>query len=141
MADFATVDDVSRLWRTMTAEEQERCRALLPLVSNSLRMEADRVGKDLDVMIRQQPLLREVARSVTVDVVARTLMTSTNMEPMTQMTQSAGGYSASGTFLVPGGGLFIKRAELARLGLRRQRLGAMEIYGCLDQRDPCNPHH
>lgn len=35
-------------------------------------------------------------------------MTSTNQEPMTQITQAAGGYSASGSFLVPGGGLFIK---------------------------------
>ena len=63
------------------------------------------------------------------DVVARTLMTATDGEPMTQMTQSAGGYSASGTFLVPGGGLFIKKSELARLGLRRQRFGGIELYG------------
>lgn len=43
-------------------------------------------------------------------------MTSTDQEPMTQLTQAAGGYSASGSFLVPGGGLFIKKAELARAG-------------------------
>ena len=72
---------------------------------------------------------KNVVVSVIVYVVARTLMTSTDQEPMTQMTQSAGGYSASGTFLVPGGGLFIKRSELARLGLRRQRIGAIDFYG------------
>ncbi|MFR4357424.1 MAG: Gp19/Gp15/Gp42 family protein, partial [Clostridia bacterium] len=38
------------------------------------------------------------------------------------------GYSYSGTYLVPGGGLFIKKTELARLGLRRQRYGVMEPY-------------
>ena len=74
--------------------------------------------------------IESVAKSVTVDVVARTLMTSTNHEPMTQMTQSAGGYSATGTFLVPGGGLFIKKSELARLGLRQQRIGVMNFYDC-----------
>ena len=80
-------------------------------------------------MIAAAPDLALVARSVTVDVVARTLMTSTNQEPMTQMSQSAGGYTSSGTLLVPGGGIFIKKSELARLGLRRQRMGVMEIYG------------
>ena len=70
-----------------------------------------------------------MAKSVTVDVVARALMTSTDQEPMTQVTESAGGYSASGTFLIPGGGLFIKTSELARLGLRRQKYGVMELYG------------
>ena len=76
----------------------------------------------------QSEYYRDVAKSVTVDVVARTLMTSTDHEPMTQMTQSAGGYSATGTFLVPGGGLFIKKSELARLGLRRQRIGVIDFY-------------
>ena len=68
-------------------------------------------------------------RSVVVDVVARTLMTSTDSEPITQESQSALGYSWSGTYLVPGGGLFIKKSELSRLGLRRQRLRTIELYG------------
>ena len=113
----------------MTAEEQGRASALLDLVSDSLRMEADKVGKDLDAMVAANPRLASVAKSVTVDVVARTLMTSTDREPLSQFSQTAGPYSATGTYLVPGGGLFIKRSELARLGLRRQRMGAMDIYG------------
>lgn len=47
---------------------------------------------------------------------------------MTQFSESALGYSASGTFLVPGGGLFIKTSELARLGLRRQKYGVIETW-------------
>lgn len=129
MNDFATTEDVINLWRTLTIEEQSRASALLKTVSASLRVEARKVGKDLDQMISEDPDLAEVARSVTVDVVARTLMTSTDQEPMTQFSQSAGGYTASGTFLVPGGGLFIKKAELARLGLRRQRYGVIDFYG------------
>ena len=126
---FATLDDMTTLWRTMTVEEQGRAEALLKVVSNSLRYEADKVGKKLDAMIAVNPSLADVAKSVTVDVTARTLMTSTDQEPMTQLSQTAGPFSASGTFLVPGGGLFIKRAELARLGLRRQQIGVMDIYG------------
>ena len=127
--DYATLDDMTLLWRPMTEGEQVRAAALLPIICASLRNEAAKVGKDLDAMVAASTDLAAVAKSVTVDVVARTLMTATDGEPMTQMTQSAGGYSASGTFLVPGGGLFIKKSELARLGLRRQRLGGIELYG------------
>lgn len=128
MAAFATVDDMTTLWRAMTVDEQTRAEALLSLVSDCLRAEADRVGKDLDMMVNSSPSLAAVAKSVTVDVAARTLMTSTDQEPLSQFTQTAGPYSATGTYLIPGGGLFIKRAELARLGLRRQKVGVVDLY-------------
>ena len=126
--NYATIDDITTLWRAMTPEETARATELLSIVSASLRFESSKVGKDFDVMVAANADLAQVARSVTVDVVARTLMTSTDHEPMTQTSESAGGYSASGTFLVPGGGLFIKRSELDRLGLRRQRIGGIELY-------------
>ncbi|MEG2287824.1 MAG: phage Gp19/Gp15/Gp42 family protein [Ruthenibacterium sp.] len=129
MKTYAAIPDITALWRPMTADEQIRAASLLEIVSASLRVEADKVGKNLDAMIAADTDLAAVAKSVTVDVVARTLMTSTCQEPMTQMAESAGGYSASGAFLVPGGGLFIKKSELARLGLRRQKYGVIEIYG------------
>lgn len=113
----------------MTSEEQSRAAVLLEVVSNSLRVEAEKVGKNLDELVEASPSFKAVATSVTVDVVARTLMTSTDQEPLSQFSQTAGPYTASGTYLVPGGGLFIKRSELARLGLRRQKMGAMDIYG------------
>lgn len=130
--DYATVEDLALLWRPMTPQEEARAEQLLPIICASLRTEADRVGKDLDAMVSADADLAAVAKSVTVDVAARTLMTSTDQEPMTQVSQGAGGYSTSGTFLVPGGGLFIKKSELARLGLRRQRYGVMEPYGQFD---------
>ena len=118
----------------MAEDERERAEGLLPIVSDSLRYEAHKVGKNLDAMIEATPFLVNVVKSVTVDVVARTLLTSTHGEPMAQMSQSALGYSVSGTYLVPGGGLFIKNSELARLGLRRQRCGVIELHGDV-QRD------
>lgn len=126
---YATIDDVTSLWRAMTSEEHTRATTLIPLISACLREEAKKVGKDLDELIAADSDLAEVAKSVTVDVVARTLMTSTDQEPATQYSESALGYSVSGTYLVPGGGLFIKKTELARLGLRRQRYGVLEVYG------------
>lgn len=128
MADFATIDDLSQLWRPLKPGEVGRAESLLTVVSDSLRVEAQKVGKDLDVLVADSVSFANVVKSVTVDVVARTLMTSTDQEPMTQVTESALGYSVQGSFLVPGGGLFIKNSELARLGLRRQRYGVMELY-------------
>ncbi len=128
MENFATIEDIISLWRPLTPEEVERATSLRPIISDSLRVEADKVRKDLDTMVLESVSLANVAKSVTVDVMARTLMTSTDQEPMTQSSESALGYSFSGTFLVPGGGLFIKRSELTRLGLNRQRIGGINLY-------------
>ena len=128
MTPFATVDDLTELWRQMSADEQIRAEGLLSIVSNRLRQEAYNVGKDIDKMVAESEVYKDVVKSVTVDIVARTLMTSTDKEPMTQYSESALGYSVSGTFLTPGGGLFIKRDELKALGLRKQRYGVIEFY-------------
>ena len=130
MVSFASIDDLTVLWRPLKTEETERAGKLLEVVSDSLRMEAHKVGKDLDVMVGESPpYFLGVVKSVVVDIVARTLMTSTDQEPITQGTESALGYSQSVSYLVPGGGLFIKNSELNRLGLRKQRIGGIEFYG------------
>lgn len=129
MEAFATINDVEKIFRQLNTSEKKKAMELLPLVSDSIRQEAIKVGKDIDKMLKNGLLLDNVVKSVVVDVVARALMTSTNTEPMTQVSQSALGYSVSGTYLVPGGGLFIKKSELARLGLRRQQYGGIDFYG------------
>lgn len=128
MGNFASTTDLEKLWRSLKPAEKERAEALLEIVSNSLRFEGEKVGKDLDKQAADSVAFASVLKSVTVDVVARTLMTSTDQEPMTQVTESALGYSYSGSFLVPGGGLFIKESELKRLGLKRQRYGVIDFY-------------
>ena len=129
MADFATIQDITSLFRALTSAESTRATALLPVVSDNLREEAKKVGKNLDLMIEESPSYANVVKSVVVDIVSRTLLTSTENEPMTQTSESALGYSWSGSYLVPGGGLFIKKSELARLGLRKQRYGVIDFYG------------
>lgn len=129
MKNFATVEELEVLWRTLKFDERKRAEALLEVVSNNLRVEARKIGKDLDILVSEDSSYASVVKSVTVDVVARTLMTSTDQEPTTQFTESALGYSVSGSYLVPGGGLFIKDSELKRLGLKKQRYGVIDIYG------------
>lgn len=129
MASFATLDDLQKMWRNLQPTERERAEALLDTVSDMLREEAYQYGRDLDNMILERESFRNVVKSVTVDVVSRALMTSTNQEPMTQFAQSAMGYSVSGSYLVPGGGIFIKESEKKRLKLTTQRFGVIEPYG------------
>ena len=129
MPNFATIEDINNLWRALTAEEEIRANALIPVVADNLRNEANSVGKDLDEMVSDSPIYSNVVKSVVVDIVARTLLTSTTDEPMTQTSESALGYSWSGSYLVPGGGLFIKDSELKKLGLRKQRFGVIDWYG------------
>ena len=129
MADFATVQDVINLYRPLSADEQTRTANLLPVISDALRVEAQKVGRDLDAAISENLPLANTVKSVTVDIVARVLMTPTTGAPMSQFSESAGGYAVSGTFLNPGGGLFIKDSELKRIGLKVQRYGVIEFYG------------
>ena len=128
MVAFATKEELITLWRPLKNDELVRAEKLLDVVSDTLRYEAKKVGKDLDVLAKDSIYLN-VLKSVLVDIVARVLMTSTDREPTTQFAESALGYSVSGSFLVPGGGIFIKNQELARLGLKRQRIGGIELYG------------
>jgi hypothetical protein len=127
---FATVEDIQTLWRPLTADEQTRAAALLPLVSDALRNEATKVGKDLDAMVADSTTYESVVKLVTVDVVARVLRQTTTGDAMTQESQAAGGYSWSGTYAVPGGGIAnaILYSDLKRLGLLNQQIGSIRLW-------------
>lgn len=131
MSSFATLADVTLLsGRTFTSAEQERIVALLPLVSDALRYEAIKVGKDLDEMTDSSSSYASVVKLVTVDVVMRAFNQSNEGEPMSQMSQSALGYTVSGTYAIPGGGIAnsIMRNDLKRLGLRKQQIGVVSLW-------------
>ena len=127
---FATVEDISTLWRPLTADEQTRAAALLPLISDALRNEAVKVGKKLDEMVQDDETYANVVKLVTVDVTVRVLRQNTSGDAMTQETQAAGGYSWSGTYAVPGGGIAnaILYNDLKRLGLQRQQYGSIFLW-------------
>ena len=126
---YTTIDDVEALFRTLSEDEKERAAQLIPIVEDAIRQEAINRGRNLDEMVENGQLITNVLVSVVVDVIGRALNTSTTAEPMSQYSQSALGYSMSGTYLVPGGGLFIKNNELRRLGIVRQRWGSVDMLG------------
>lgn len=125
---YTTLENLETLFRPLRENETEKALALIPVVEDYIRQEAILVGKNIDDMLENGEVLQNVFISVVCDVVGRTLMTSTDSEPMTQYSQSALGYTMSGTFLVPGGGVWLKKTERARLGLRRPKYGGIELY-------------
>jgi hypothetical protein len=127
---FATVENISTLWRPLTASETTRAGALLPLVSDELRVIAKGVNKDIDAMVAADPAYASVAEIVTVDVVARILRQTTEGDAMTQESQAALGYSWSGTYAVPGGGIAnsIMNNDLKKLGLLSQQIGVIRTW-------------
>ena len=131
MSVFATPEDVAALTgKEYSESEQARLTALLADISNALRFEAEKVGKDIDEMVAKSEAYASVAKIVTVDVAVRVLRQNLDTEPMTQESQSALGYSWSGTYAIPGGGISgaIMRNDLKRLGLRRQRYGSIDLW-------------
>lgn len=124
---LVSIDDLIKLFRPLQAEEVEKATSLIEVVISDLKVKAKKVDMDLDELCKDGDY-HNVLKSVVCDIVGRALMTSTDQEPMIQSAESALGYSWSGTFLVPGGGLFIKRDEEKRLGLLKQRYGVIEFY-------------
>lgn len=132
MAAFVTLAEVEAIsGKQFTESEEERVNTLLPLISDLLRSAAARVGKNLDTMIAADATYESVVKLVTTDVTVRAMRQSTDGEPMSQESQSAGGYTWSGTYSIPGGGVAnaLMRNDLKRLGLLTQTAKAVYMYG------------
>lgn len=130
MSDYATVNDVIAISGIAYSQaEQERIQALLPLVCSALRVEAHKVGRDLDEMASDEDYANEL-KLVTCDIVIRAMRQTLTGDPVSQETQSANGYSWTGTYAIPGGGISsaIMNNDLKRLGLRGQRYGVIDFY-------------
>jgi len=130
MTAFATLEDVLiYTGKEYTVDEDTRIEALLSAVSNALRYEASKVGMDLDAKASSDETYADVVKLVTVDIVSRVMRQTYDGDPMSQESQSALGYSWSGTYAIPGGGIAaaILRNDLKRLGIRRQRYGVMDF--------------
>jgi hypothetical protein len=82
-------------------------------------------------MIENSPEYGSVVKIVTVDIVTRVLRQSTEGDAMSQESQSALGYSWSGTYAIPGGGIAnaVMKNDLKKLGFTIQKIGALKLWG------------
>lgn len=127
---YTTVQDIIDLIRPLTDDEIAKAPTLIKTVEAILKQKASFEDKNIDDMITSGYLQKIVFVSVVADIVARNLVesnsNSNDSEQLTNFTQSALGYTFSGTYLNAGGGIFIKRDEYRRIGLNRQKARYIE---------------
>ena len=128
MADFASVTDIQNLKRTLSNAEQTRATALLPIVSDIIRFEAQKVGKDADALVAADPAFANVVKAVTVDVVMRELNTPGTQLPATQYAESAGSVSMSYSIPNGSGRIALWPSDLKTLGFRRMQIGSLPLW-------------
>lgn len=118
---FATVEELSASWKTLTIEEQARAEVLLLQASNYLRQVAYNNGKDLDdnILADSTGVYAANVKTVVMSAVQRSLASPTDMMPdASQWSQSASPYSESMSFSGNvSSTLYFKDKELKLLGL------------------------
>ena len=127
MENFATVEDVMNLYGPLNADQIAKVEQLLSYTSSYFRTLAKEYGRDLNQEVIDDEDMKNNAKLATCNVVIREL--DKGNHSLSQESQSALGYTWSGTYVNTGGGLSILNKDLKLLGLNRQRIGMVDIYG------------
>lgn len=127
--NYATIADLEKVWRPLSTSEQDKAEALIEEASAKIRLRATKYGKDFDNLVTTDADLALVARGLVCNVVKNAMNVSPDTEAMTQMSIAAGGYSWSGTYTNPGGGVKFTKADWKALGLGVQMFGGVDFYG------------
>lgn len=128
---FITVAELQTLSGvTYTGDHLGRVEAMLPLVSDLIRNEGKKYNIDVDAKFESDPSYQSVVKLVTCDVTTRAMRQSTTGDPLSQESQSGLGYTWSGTYAIPGGGIAMSLLDRERkmLGFRRQQYGVMMLW-------------
>ena len=124
-----TTDDLIARWRPLTNDELEIADTFITDVENALHVYAYDRGYNLEELLETPAERAGLYTAIVCDIVRREMTSNSDESPaVSQYSQSVNGYSVSGTFLSPGGGLFIKNSELKLLGLQGQKARAVEHY-------------
>lgn len=127
---YASVEDYENVYNVvLNKEQQKRLLMLIELASSLLREEANKRNMNLNSVISSSDDKANVAKMVVLACVHRVMSKDYNQDvPLEQFSQSALGYTFSGTYVNPGDDLYYLRNELKRMGIIKQRYGALEIY-------------
>ena len=127
---YASVEDYEKVYNTaLNNDQHKRLLMLIGLASSLLREEANKRNMNLSAVISSSDDKANVAKMVVLACVHRVMSKDDDQDmPLEQFSQSALGYTFSGTYVNPGDDLYYLRNELKRMGIIKQRYGAMEIY-------------
>ena len=130
-AAFVTLAELEALTGVRyTDDDLTRVETMLPLVSDLIRVEGRKYGVDVDEKVEADSAYESVVKMITCDVVSRAMRQSKTGDPLSQESQSGLGYSWSGTYAIPSGGvaMSLMNNERKMLGFKRQRYGVMELW-------------
>lgn len=127
---YASIEDYEKVYNMiLNNEQQKRLLVLIELASSLLREEANKRKINLSAVINSSDDKANVAKMVVLACVHRVMAKDDEQDmPLEQFSQSALGYTFSGTYVNPGDDLYYLKNELKRMGIIKQRYGAMEIY-------------
>ena len=127
---YASVEDYEKVYNTaLNNDQHKRLLMLIELASSLLLEEANKRNMNLSAVISSSDDKANVAKMVVLACVHRVMSKDDDQDmPLEQFSQSALGYTFSGTYVNPGDDLYYLRNELKRMGIIKQRYGAMEIY-------------
>lgn len=127
---YASIEDYEKVYNIiLNNEQQKRLLVLIELASSLLREEANKRKINLSAVINSSDDKANVAKMVVLACVHRVMSKDDEQDiPLEQFSQSALGYTFSGTYVNPGDDLYYLKNELKRMGIIKQRYGAMEIY-------------
>ena len=96
-------------------------------MSNYFRYLAKEYNRDLDLEVAKDEIIKSNAKLATINVVIRELEKKNSS--LSQESQSALGYTWSGSYVNTGGGLSVLNKDLKLLGLNKQKAGLIDVYG------------
>ena len=127
---YASTEDYEKVYNiVLNNDQQKRLLILIELASSLLREEASKRKINLSAVINSSDDKANVAKMVVLACVHRVMAKDDEQDmPLEQFSQSALGYTFSGTYVNPGDDLYYLKNELKRMGIIKQRYGAMEVY-------------
>ncbi len=127
---YATVSDVEIMrGSSLTVAETSKAEALLQTVSAEIRLRGASHGVDVETKVSEDEDFADVVKSVCVNTVNRAISQTSGTEGMSQISQTALGYTLQGTFANPGNAYYISKNDLLRLGFGKQQFRGRDIYG------------
>ena len=127
--NYATTEDLEKVWHHLTPSETEKAEELIAEASAKIRLKAKAQGKDYDAIVTEDEDLALIVKGLVCTVVKNAMNTPSDIEGLSQMSMAAGGYSWSGTYSNPSGGLKFSKKDWKSIGLGSQMFGGVDIYG------------
>jgi len=127
---YANVSDLTTL-KSLSAQELEASADLIQYASSLLYTKAEIVGVDLDAKVESSEAYAIAVKAVVVQAVLRALSAISGNDNinLSQMSQSAMGYSISMSYSNASKAVYFLDNELKELGLtKKQVYGGLDLY-------------